>query len=1004
MRFHFSCTRNPHTEREVYTMRTPRLRLLSAILAVALFFTLLPVSALAEGSTHTGTNHTSSRSLDENSKDNQGLTYTLNDANKTATVANYDISTPDGVIDIPDTVISGGQPYTVTAIGYSAFGSLSTPINVSSVFIPATVLSIGDSAFIYCDALTTVTFAENSQLKSIGRAAFYGSEHVHPRFKEIKIPDSVETIGNGAFYECRDLERIALPSALQTLSSVTFYNCTALSEVTFPASLKTIESSAFSGCRNLSEVELPASLTAIQSSVFHLCINLKTVSYDGSLEQWSQITADNDFLGYSCPSLVMSDYTAQFILVKNDFLDPPPKTVTITKYTGTESTVILPSTISSWPVTKIGEDALKDNTTITSVTIPASVTEIGSNAFAGCTNLTSVNYKGDWSNLTIQSGNPAVEDAAKDAANEQLFDFAFTPDNTAVIVTNYKYKGTAADVTIPSRYKGKPVTAINNAAFTNSAVTSVTIPDSITSIPDAAFVNCSQLTNISIPNSVTYIGFSAFDGCASLKSITLPSSLRTIGNSAFAGCPSSMTVTYSGSKTQWDAITKGSNNDVLKNHLVCAMLEATFTADGTTLAPAQTIDRGGKFMKPAAPFKENHTFAGWYNGDEKFDFDADTTNAPNVLELVAKWDINKYTVQFVSEHGSFEDQTVEHGKPIDTGKLTIPEVEGYTFGGWYADENRTIEFDFTNPIKSNTTVYAKWTANDYEVSFITEHGDAPASQNVKYNGTATNPGKLTEEGYTFIGWYTDDTYDTEFDFRTPITHDTKVYAKWEKNAPNTYVLNVSGAFVYVDGVDVTAPAGDTSLKLEKDVSVRLVADPDRMPSGMVFDRWTILNGALNADDAEKFETGRTLEEFAFTMPAEPLSIEATPRMQEEEGSDTASVIAGVTLGTAATALVAWQAYDLGMSLYQEHWLPADFVMPKTRAELALLLWNTAGRPAPAAQPAFADITDPDTAQAAQWAVETGLMTPKSADRFKPEKSVTRWKAIRSWKRVTNQNT
>lgn len=468
-----------------------------------------------------------------------------------------------------------------------------------------------------------------------------------------------------------------------------------------------------------------------------------------------------------------------------------------------------------------------------------------------------------------------------------------------------------------------------------------------------------------------------------------------------------MTVTYPGSKTQWDAITKGSNNDVLENNLICAKLEATFTADGTTLAPAQTIDRGGKFTEPAAPSKENHTFAGWYNGDEKFDFDADTTNAPNVLKLVAKWDINQYTVQFVSEHGSFADQTVEHGKPIETDKLTIPEVEGFTFDGWYADEAHNTKFDFTQPITGNTTVYAKWTANDYEVSFITEHGKAPASQNVPYNETATDPGKLSAEGYTFIGWYTDHTCTTEFDFRTPITGDTKVYAKWEKNAPvlpDTYELNVSGAFVYVDGVDVTASAGDTSLKLEKDASVRLVADPDRMPSGMVFDRWTILNGALNADDAEKFETGRTLEEFAFTMPAEPLSIEATPRMQEEEGSDTVSVIAGVALGTAATALVAWQAYDLGMSLYQEHWLPADFVMPKTRAELALLLWNTAGRPAPAAQPAFADITDPDTAQAAQWAVETGLMTPKSADLFKPEKSVTRWKAIRSWKRVTNQNT
>lgn len=624
-------------------------------------------------------------------------------------------------------------------------------------------------------------------------------------------------------------------------------------------------------------------------------------------------------------------------------------------------------------------------------------------------------------------------------------------DPTTGMITGYN--GTDTVVVIPSKINGITVETIGHTAFRYSSVTSVTIPDSVTFISDSAFAYCSSLTNISIPNSVTAIGSFAFEGCTKLESITLPSSLLTIseflfydcsqlttihipdsvssirqyafyncgkletiripvsvtsiGSYAFDDCPSSMTVTYSGSKKQWDAITKGSYNGVLENHLVCNTLEATFTADGTTLAPAQTIDRGGKFTEPAKPPKENHTFAGWYNGDEKFDFDADTTNAPNVLELVAKWEKSKYTVKFVSDHGSFEDQTIEYGGTIKTDKLTIPKVEGYTFDDWYTDDTRTKEFDFSTPITSNTTVYAKWTAKDYEVSFITEHGKTPTSQNVKYNGTATNPGELTEDGYTFIGWYTDHTCTTKFDFRTPITGDTKVYAKWEKNAPvlpDTYELNVSGAFVYVDGVDVTAPAGDTSLPLEKDVSVRLVADPDRMPSGMVFDRWTILNGALNADDAEKFETGRTLEEFAFTMPAEPLSIEATPRMQEEEGSDTVSVIAGVTLGTAATALVAWQAYDLGMSLYQEHWLPADFVMPKTRAELALLLWNTAGRPAPAAQPAFTDITDPDTAQAAQWAVETGLMTPKSADLFKPEKSVTRWKAVRSWKRVTNQNT
>ena len=368
-------------------------------------------------------------------------------------------------------------------------------------------------------------------------------------------------------------------------------------------------------------------------------------------------------------------------------------TGTITKYNGTDTVVVIPSKINGVTVTTIGTDAFL-GLNITSVTIPASVTEIGSNAFAGCTNLTSVNYAGDWSNLTIQSGNPAVQDAA----NAPLFDFEFTPDNTAVIVKHYR--GAAADVTIPSRYKGKPVTAIDPVAFyNNSAVTSVTIPDSVTSIPDAAFVNCSELTNISIPNSVTYIGLSAFSSCTSLKSITLPSSLRSIsealffgcsqlttiqipdsvssiqayafyncgkletiripvsvtsiGDYAFDGCPSSMTVTYSGSKTQWDAITKGSYNDVLEKHLVCNTLEATFTADGTTFAQPQTINRGEKFTEPTKPSKENHTFAGWYNGDEKFDFDADTTNAPNVLNLVAKWDINQYTVKFVSEHGSF---------------------------------------------------------------------------------------------------------------------------------------------------------------------------------------------------------------------------------------------------------------------------------------------------------------------------------------------------------------
>lgn len=369
MRFHFSCTRNPHTEREVYTMRTPRLRLLSALLAVALFFTLLPVSALAE---------------DGGSNANTGLTIGIV-GNLNHWVVSHSIS----MKEVSPAV------YEVT-IENKSYGD----INGSVGF-----LFVKDNS--YADQWGSSVTASSGELQN----AVYKGDY-------IKIDPGSDD----------------------------------------------------------------------ESAVRNFIVRLDLTNWD-----WGTITGATFTITVTAPS---RDFTFD------------ATTGTIKKYNGNDAVVNIPSEINGTPVTTIGNAAFRDSS-VTSVTIPDSVTEIGSNAFAGCTNLTSVNYEGDWSNLTIQSGNPAVQDAA----NEQLFDFEFILNNTAVIVNNYKCKGTAADVTIPSCYKGKPVTAINNAAFPNPAVTSVTIPDSVTAILDGAFANCSQLTNISIPNSVTAIGSFAFEGC-----------------------------------------------------------------------------------------------------------------------------------------------------------------------------------------------------------------------------------------------------------------------------------------------------------------------------------------------------------------------------------------------------------------------------------------------------------------------------------------------------------
>lgn len=107
----------------------------------------------------------------------------------------------------------------------------------------------------------------------------------------------------------------------------------------------------------------------------------------------------------------------------------------------------------------------------------------------------------------------------------------------------------------------------------------------------------------------------------------------------------------------------------------------------------------------------------------------------------------------------------------------------------------------------------------------------------------------------------------------------------------------------------------------------------------------------------------------------------------------------IAAATAVVGVVGATAYFVGTEAALNQLLPAGTSVPQDRAQLALLLWNTAGRPEPAALPAFADVTDPDTAKAAQWCMEAGFFQPREDGNFKPGKHVSRWKVLRTYQRI-----
>ena len=207
------------------------------------------------------------------------------------------------------------------------------------------------------------------------------------------------------------------------------------------------------------------------------------------------------------------------------YVDNGDGTCTITGIGECEDTVIyLPRIINGLTVKAVGEEAFKDNTSITYVYMPDSISLIDKKAFYGCTELGEVTLPGDTQSTAasgIQNFFPTINAEIK----------AINTGKKSALNTKAGGAGTRGET-------GEEL-VIGEAAFQNcTSLESITIPDTVTSIGNSAFQFCSSLTNVSIPESVTTIGESAFQECTNLESIILPDGITTIGESAFYGCSS----------------------------------------------------------------------------------------------------------------------------------------------------------------------------------------------------------------------------------------------------------------------------------------------------------------------------------------------------------------------------------------------------------------------------------------------------------------------------------
>ncbi len=838
---------------------------------------------------------------------------------------------PEGVTSIGDKSFMGCTslenitiPTSVTSIGEYAFGACEVLVNITlpegittisnwmfwgcqklpDITIPNSVTSIGNWAFMGCDSFDNVVIPEG--VASIGVQAFAACLSL----KSVTFPESLTSIGDWAFARCLYLDSISIPENVTSIGKDVFENCTFINSIVvdennsvydsrnncnalietdtntllrgcvntdIPEDVTSIADKAFSDCRVLESITIPSSVTSIGDYAFAGCDILADVYYDGTEAQWNAIT-----IGTNNESLTNATVHFKETVPEGLEYSITDGEVTITDYTGSNTSIVIPQIIEGCPVTAIGANAflycdslvnvtLPDGikslgnyafymcTSLESIAIPSSVVSIGKDAFNRCDSLANItipeevtsvgrdafystayyNNNANWQDSVLYIGTVLIE--AKSTLNGSYA----IKDGTTVIADNAFYERTGlTNVTIP-----EGVTSIGNSAFDwCESLVSITIPSSVTSIGDGAFYFCLSLESIDIPDGIASIGTCAFYCCDSLTNITIPSSVTSVGDYAFAMCDFLTDVYYGGTEAQWNAITIGEDNECLTNATVhFAKYTVEFLDFDGTVLDSQTVKKGEAASAPESPQREGYEFLGWDKEFSNIIEDTTVTATYQKIQTIIPTGTLKVRVLggtgfTISVDGGnarpqgsvYMNSSVPIGATIT---VTAMETSGATFVGWMNPVTGVVlssEVDYTFIASGNDSINAVYNMQIEGVQVVAFKNDKSNrildSQYYASTDAIQFPNDPTQVGFYFAGWSM-----TETEIQSAIANgeDVTVVATWTKA---------------IVPVEVTVNGGTGTGTYNANSAVTVTAN--EAPEGEKFAYWMDAQGNIRSYNTE----------------------------------------------------------------------------------------------------------------------------------------------------------